>query len=724
MDYVGFQGIITLALAEQTSAETLMRVVDEGGSVIRTVRTVVSPCPPEAPETAGLTGQLRVAGMAYEVPEAEAERARRSGRERRSEDSAGAEAAEQWDWRRNREAFLLDTGRALAEAYSTADVLRVASSLAMPGFSPDALAVFCLYGDQLTVYGAAQGSAAAGLGPAADVGTGGARLRLSADDPAAEAVRTGSALYLLSAEEYEERFPSARPVETQPGRNAWAFLPLTVADHTIGAWMAAFKRSVTFTSDERTVLITVAGMLAQSLSRAMQSESERELSTRLQNTMRPARKPAIPGMALAARYVPTGGGLQIGGDWYDVIPLPSGRTALVIGDVQGHDVRAAGIMGQLRVALRAYASEGHHPDAVLARASRFLHGMSGGDASAPPSEPADGSAGTSAVSAAVPPALPPQYEVDETDDENGEAAERMDPRFATCLYIEVDPATGTLDIARAGHPDPAVQMPDGPMLVRPTAGGLPLGIDPDSDYPTTRLVLEPGERLLMCTDGLIETGGHDLETGWSRIRDIVEAHPPGTDLDQLAEALLQAVHGTGGPQGSRRSGPQADHRHEDDIALLLLALGDPGNAEVRDGTSVSSRRTVLTIAQAEPDRIAEARHQLKDLLHDWADEDQVDGAVLMLSEMLTNVLVHTDGDALLVAQINGPYPEEGGRALRVDVSDPSDELPHRRDPGELASSGRGLMLLGLLADRWGVDPRGEGKCIWFEMHEAGRSKKD
>ncbi|WP_240496306.1 PP2C family protein-serine/threonine phosphatase, partial [Streptomyces torulosus] len=77
--------------------------------------------------------------------------------------------------------------------------------------------------------------------------------------------------------------------------------------------------------------------------------------------------------------------------------------------------------------------------------------------------------------------------------------------------------------ARAGHPDPAIRMADGTVLVRPTPGGLPLGIDPDADYPTTRLVLEPGETMLLCTDGLIETGGHDLDTGWRRIRTILES---------------------------------------------------------------------------------------------------------------------------------------------------------------------------------------------------------
>lgn len=126
------------------------------------------------------------------------------------------------------------------------------------------------------------------------------------------------------------------------------------------------------------------------------------------------------------------------------------------------------------------------------------------------------------------------------------------------------------------------------------------------------------------------------------------------------------------------------------------------------------RRTLMTIAQAEPERIAAAREQVRQLLHDWRDEDQRDSAVLMVSEMVTNVLVHTDGDALLVAEV---ACGEKARRLRVEVSDGSDELPHKRHPGEMASSGRGLVLMEMLADAWGVDPRGEGKAIWFELNE-------
>jgi serine phosphatase RsbU (regulator of sigma subunit) len=90
----------------------------------------------------------------------------------------------------------------------------------------------------------------------------------------------------------------------------------------MGAWMAAFKHRVAFTPDERSVLTTVARMLAQALARAGVAESERELSLGLQRTMMPVLGPGIPGLHVAARYVPTGGGLQVGGDWYDMIQLP------------------------------------------------------------------------------------------------------------------------------------------------------------------------------------------------------------------------------------------------------------------------------------------------------------------------------------------------------------------------------------------------------------------
>lgn len=651
VDWNEIISVVGLAVAEDTLAEVRIRIMNERGRVVRTVRSRSKPSYDAEKKSFRLIGTLQ------EVTEP-------------TPGTPAGRTAVTGDWRRSREAFLLDAGRALAEARSTAEVLRVAAGLSMPGFSPDGLAVFGVEGDRLTIIGH-HGQQPGDESPFS-------HMSLETDYPAAEVVRTGRAVYLSSPEAYRSRYPVTWPLAQRFDRQSWAFLPLTVAGRTMGAWMAGFAYPVAFTPDERSVLTTVARMLAQALSRAGVAESERELTDGLQRSMLPSLGPEIPGMTVAARYVPTGGGLQVGGDWYDMIPLPGGssragsgggRFALVMGDVQGHDVRAAGLMGQLRIALRAYASEGHRPDAVLSRASRFLNGMTYG---------------------AV------------------EDGDPTDTRFATCLYIEVDPATGVLEVARAGHPEPAIRLTDGTVLARTTSGGLPLGIDPDADYPTTRIVLQSGETLMLCTDGLIETGGHDFETGWKRIRSILETHDGG--LEELADALVQAVHG---PSSHHTTGPLADRR-EDDIAVLLLhrqGEGDDDPAAARP----TVRRSMLSVAQAEPERIAVARQQLRELLHDWSSADQVDSAVLLLSEMLTNVLVHTDADALLLAEVRG---ELGERRMRVEVTDTSDDLPHKRRPGELASSGRGLMLIELLADAWGVDPQGEGKCIWFELHES------
>ena len=642
VDWDEIHQVVSFAMAEGSIAEARMRIVDSRGQVIRSIRSRSKPRYPHKDRPTA----YELVGIVQEVSEP------RPG-------ETSEHALVTGDWRRSREAFLLDAGRALAEADSTSEVLRVAASLSMPGFEPDGLAVFGVSGERLTIIGH-HGHNIGGDKPFTD-------MPLNTDYPAAEAIRTGQAIYLPSPEEYRRRFPTSWPLTRPFGRRSWAFLPLVVSGHTLGAWMAGFRHPVAFSPDERAVLTTVARMLAHALDRAGVAETERELSLDLQRSMLPSLGPGIHGLKVAARYIPTGGGLQVGGDWYDLIPLPNGRIGLVIGDVQGHDVRAAGLMGQLRMALRAYASEGHRPDAVLSRASRFLSGLT------------------------------EAYEHWQDD------TELPLPRFATCLYVEADPETGMLDIARAGHPDPVMISVDGTAVIRQTAGGLPLGIEKDADYPTTRVILGQGETIVLCTDGLIETGGHDMATGWARLKPTLEK--PTDDLEKLADALVGAVHG---PTSHHTTGPLID-RHEDDIAVVVMRRESVA-ARARAG-----RRTAMTIAQAEPERIAAARHQVRELLHDWADPEQIDAAELMVSEMTTNVLVHTDGDALLVAEVHG---ERGERRLRVEVADSCDELPHKRRPGEMASSGRGLVLLEVLADTWGVDPRGEGKSIYFELHES------
>ncbi|MEV0850420.1 SpoIIE family protein phosphatase [Streptomyces sp. NPDC049954] len=549
--------------------------------------------------------------------------------------------------RRPREATLLDAGHALAEATSLEEALRVVVRLR-------AGADFDLHGQVVFGVGESFLNAVA----QADFRPGGLdksfRMPLTTGYPAVEVARTGRAVFLSSPEEYRDRFPATWQLSARKGRGAWAFLPLTAAGRVTAVWLAAFDSPKEFGSPERALLDTTAVLLSQVFERSRANTAELALSRGLRSSMGAAGE-ARGGLAVATRYVPTGGGLMVGGDWYDVIDLPSGRVGLVIGDVQGHDVHAAGLMSQLRTAVHAYAAEGHGPDAILSRTSRFL--------------------------AAV-------------DEE----------RFATCVYVEADPATGTLHVARAGHPHPVLRLPDGTCLVRHIRGGLPLGLMAgENDYPVDVMELGEGEVLMLCTDGLIETGGHDMFTGWVRLRDAM-TDAPAADLEGMADRLMGVVTGP-----AREPHEQAPTRGGDDIALLLLRRDAEDTS-----TAVPERRLVLTIRQDQGEGLSEAREELRALLHDWTREDQVDTAVLLTSELLGNVLVHTDQSAALAVRVLG---DRGRRSLRIEVTDRGDELPHQRAPGELASSGRGLVLLDLLSQAWGVRPEPEGKTVWFELGE-------
>jgi GAF domain-containing protein len=284
VDWNEITGVIQLAVAEQTLAEVRIRVMDDRGRVVRVVRSRSKPSFDPVRRAYELIGTLQ------EVTEP-------------APGTPAGRRAVTGDWRRSREAFLLDAGRALAEARSTSEVLRVAAGLSMPGFTPDGLAVFGVEGDRLTVIGHH------GQQPGEEAPF--THLSVQTDYPAAEVVRTGRAVYLSSPEKYEERYPLTWPLASHFGRRSWAFLPLTVAGRTMGAWMAAFTYPVAFTPDERSVLTTVARMLAQALSRAGAAETQRELTDGLQRSMLPTLG-EIPGMTLAARYIPTGGGLQVG----------------------------------------------------------------------------------------------------------------------------------------------------------------------------------------------------------------------------------------------------------------------------------------------------------------------------------------------------------------------------------------------------------------------------
>jgi PAS domain-containing protein/anti-sigma regulatory factor (Ser/Thr protein kinase) len=272
------------------------------------------------------------------------------------------------------------------------------------------------------------------------------------------------------------------------GPGGLAVLPLPAQGRVAGVCLIGWDEPHEFAPEERSLLTATAGLVGQALMRAHAHDAEQELATMLQRSLLPRRLPELPGGVAVARYLPAMRGLQVGGDWYDVIALSENRVALVIGDVQGHSAGAAAIMGQMRTAIRAYAVEGHPPDVVVSHANRLLVGM-------------------------------------ETD------------LFATCCYVDLDLEEGNAWFVRAGHLPPLLRLPDGGTEEVTAEGGLPLGVLADADFPMTSVGLSPGTVLVLLTDGLVESASLHLDEGLRRMRAVLSAGDP-SDAGQLADDLL------------------------------------------------------------------------------------------------------------------------------------------------------------------------------------------
>ncbi|ARH94160.1 MULTISPECIES: SpoIIE family protein phosphatase [Streptomyces] len=464
--------------------------------------------------------------------------------------------------------------------------------------------------------------------------------RVGDEFPMSEVVRTLTPRYVHSRAQFRNNYPRLWPAIEPLNVNSAAYLPLIAQGRPIGVIGLFFERESSFGDQERNVLLALGSSIAQSLARAMLYDQEHDLAAELQQAMLPRRIPGVPGAQIAVRYRSARMGRDIGGDWYDVIPLPNGRVAAVIGDVQGHDTQAAALMGQLRIVLRAYAAEGHSPATVMGRASAFLNEL-------------------------------------ETE------------RFATCIYVDADLTTGAARIVRAGHVDPLLRHAEGICRRLPVAGGLPLGISSEFrrlDYPVTTVQLAPGDTLLLCTDGIVERPGIDLDDGMRQLAREVRDGPQ--DVQQLADRLC----------GADRAG-------DDDMALLLMRrLGAPEHDTVG--------RFRQHIAPADPEGLSAARHMIRAAVRAWGAAERSEEIELVADELITNALLHTDGEA--VVNIRMPHSVE--RRLRLEVEDHSSSLPRRREPGEAGVSGRGLLLVDRLADVWGVEPRGGGKCVWCEFN--------
>ncbi len=218
---------------------------------------------------------------------------------------------------------------------------------------------------------------------------------------------------------------------------------------------------------------------------------QRHISETLQRALLPQRNPSVPGLEIASRYVAGTRGVDVGGDWYSIVPVDDDRVAFVVGDVSGRGLSAATIMARLRFTLRAYLLEGHPPDRALQMCGR---------------------------------------QIDISDDGH----------FATVLVGVADLATRTVAIANAGHLDPLLLTASGAEYVATTTG-LPLGVDESCDYPLTSFTMPPGSTLLAFTDGLVERRGEDLLRGMDRLAAAATAGDPSLD-DSLARILATMNH--------------------------------------------------------------------------------------------------------------------------------------------------------------------------------------
>ncbi|SDO78457.1 SpoIIE family protein phosphatase [Actinacidiphila guanduensis] len=289
---------------------------------------------------------------------------------------------------------------------------------------------------------------------------------------------------------------------------AFAFLPLTVSGRTFGCLILGYDRQRPFTQDERAELVSLAGVIAQALERARLHDVNAQVARGLQEGLLPRCLPHVPGVEVAARYLPATHALDVGGDFYDLIDFADHSAAAVIGDVQGHSVQAAALMGQIRTAMHSYARTGAPPEEVLAATNQLL------------------------------------LELDSD-------------LLCSCLYAHVDVPGRRVLLASAGHPPPILRHHAHRAEVLDPPPGLLLGVDEDPCFQTADIPLPRGALLALYTDGLVERPGKDIGDSIGLLADqFAEAHDGRLDL--LADEVVAHAQKT------------ADQDSSDDMALLLV----------------------------------------------------------------------------------------------------------------------------------------------------------
>lgn len=274
----------------------------------------------------------------------------------------------------------------------------------------------------------------------------------------------------------------ANPLLREKGLSSLLGVPMLAAGELVGVLHVGSLTPREFT-DEDIHLLQLVAERATLAAQVRTSEIDRMAALALQRSLLPSRLPAVPGLDLAARYLP-GHDTGVGGDWYDVFHLPSGWLGVVIGDVSGHGLPSAVVMGRLRSALRAYSLECDNPADALARLDRKIHHFEAGS-------------------------------------------------LATALYGMISPDREYMMISLAGHPPPVLAAPDRDAEMVQVPTDLPLGIGRAERRRHTTVALPAGSVLVCYTDGLVERRGEYIDVGLERLRRAVEPGP--------AEAVCASV---------------------------------------------------------------------------------------------------------------------------------------------------------------------------------------
>jgi PAS domain S-box-containing protein len=264
------------------------------------------------------------------------------------------------------------------------------------------------------------------------------------------------------------------------GMTAALVVPMLVEGRVSGAIAVARRTAPSFTEREHSLLELVVDRAALAIEHARLYQRELGIVEVLQRSLLPERLPRLPGIELAARYQPGGVGSDVGGDWYDAIPLPGGRVAMALGDVVGHGIAAAALMGQVRNALRAYAFEGHSPAEVVARLNGLVHRLEQG-------------------------------------------------RMATLLFMVFEPDLETVRFSSAGHLPPLVVGPDGEARFLEGGRTTPLGVMPAAEHEEATAEIASGSTIVLYSDGLVEERGAGLDPGLDTLKRATVDGPAAPD---------------------------------------------------------------------------------------------------------------------------------------------------------------------------------------------------